>query len=303
MQKPKICIVGPGVVGQATGKVFASHGLDVSFLGGFPEQRKKLIEEGYKSYDLHDLMNGDYDFDITMFTVPTPSAHDGKINLDAVNSASIDLGKRLKGSKNYHLVVVKSTVPPGTTENLCLKNVEEYSGKKLGKDLGACMNPEYLREKTACEDSLNAWLIVIGEWDKKSGDMLSLLYKKFKCPLFRVSIQEAEMQKYVHNLFNAAKISFFNEMREIAKGMGADADKIFQLTAISAEGIWNPMYGIRDRGPFNGSCLPKDTNAFLHWAKAHGHDVTLLQAVIDANKSLIEKLDLEKFDYSVPSRL
>ncbi len=303
MNNPKICIIGPGVVGQATGKVFAAKGYKVAFLGGNIKKIEKLREEGFDAYERGELMDGDYDFDISMLTVPTPTKM-GKINLEAMESAATDLGKRLAKTNKYHLVVVKSTVPPGTTENLVIPLIEKYSGKKVGVDFGACMNPEYLREETSYDDTLNAWIILIGEYDKKSGDILEAVYKdKFKCPINRCKLMEAEMQKYVHNLFNAVKISFYNEMREIAGKIDVDADKIFKYTAISCEGMWNPKYGIRDMGPFQGSCLPKDTRAFYNWATEKGFDAALLKTAIDVNDVFVKRLGLNEFSYEVKNIL
>jgi len=305
MSKPTICIIGPGIVGGATGKVLASKGFDVSFLGGNISKIEKLRKEGYSAYERGDLFSNGYgyDFDISFLTVPTPTRN-GKTDLSAMQQASIDLGKRLKKTKKYHLVVVKSTVPPGTTEKIVIKTIEKYSGKKIGRDFGACMNPEYLREATALQDTLNPWIILIGEYDKKSGDLLASVYEgKFDCPIFRCELHEAEMQKYVHNLFNATKISYFNEMRQVADSIGADADKIFKYAAISCEGMWNPKYGIRNLGPFSGSCLPKDTQAFLHWSKTLGVDIPLLRTVISVNNKLVEKLGLREFSFKTESLL
>jgi len=297
MIKSSVCIVGPGVVGQATGKVLVEKGLRVGFLGVRKEQIEDLRKQGYNAFTKEDIYNGSYDYDITMFTVPTPTAR-GVIDLSILRQTSIDLGKRLKFIKKYHLVVVKSTVPPRTTEGLVTPLIERYSGKKVGKDFGACMNPEYLREKTAYGDTMNPWIILIGEYDKRSGDMLESVYKdKFSCPIYRCTLKEAEMQKYVHNLFNAAKITYFNEMRQIAKHIGVDADKIFKYAVISCEGMWNPNYGIKNRGPFDGSCLPKDTQAFLHWAKVRKFDASLLKAIIDVNNSLTNKLGIHEFNF------
>lgn len=283
---PTICVIGPGIVGQATGKVFAYLGYETVFLGGNPEKTARLKKEGYKAYRRDELFDGSYDFDISFFTVPTPTV-DGKINLTAIESASVDLGKRLKKApKKYKVIVVKSTVPPGTTEEIVIPLLEKYSGRTSGVDFGVCMNPEYLREKTAYEDSLKPWVVVIGELDKKSGDLLEKVYKKFDCPIYRCTLKEAEMQKYVHNLFNSAKISFFNEMRHIGRLVGIDTEKIFKLTALSAEGMWNPKYGIRDMGPFQGSCLPKDTKAFLEWAGKRNIKAELLETVIKVNEKL-----------------
>lgn len=285
--KTKICIIGPGVVGQATGKVFAKMGVETAFLGGNPEKTRELRKQGFAAYSRNDLFDGNYDFDISMLTVPTPTVN-GEINFSAIMSASADLGKRLKlrKKKNYHLVVVKSTVPPGSTETLVAKLVEKNSGLKLDKDFGLCMNPEYLREKTAYQDALNPWVILIGEHDKKSGEILEKVYKKFKCPIFHCALNEAEYQKYVHNLFNSAKITFYNEMRTIGKKYKLNTKKIFQITSLSAEGMWNPKYGIRDFGPFSGSCLPKDTQAFLRWVHKKGVDAHLLKTIVEINENL-----------------
>jgi UDPglucose 6-dehydrogenase len=290
----KICIIGPGVVGQATGKAFIKYGFDTSFLGGNEEKRKKLQKEGYKVFSISELFNGNYNFDVSFLTVPTPTVNK-RINLDYIKKAAIDLGKRLKLSKkDYHLVVVKSTVPPGTTRNIVGKLVEKYSGRRLGKNLGLSMNPEYLREKTALEDAIKPWVILIGEYDKKSGDILENIYKVFKVPIYRCSLEEAEYQKYVHNLFNANKITFFNEMRQVGKKFNFNTDKIFEITCLSCEGLWNAKYGIYDYGPFSGSCLPKDTQAFLNWAKNKKIKLPLLKKVIELNNQLLTKKQINK---------
>lgn len=284
----KICIIGPGVVGQSTGKAFVKFGYETVFLGGNQEKTTKLRAEGYTAFMRENLFNGSYDFDISMLTVPTPTVH-GIVNVEAITSASIDLGKRLRFSKkDYHVVVVKSTVPPGTTENIVAKMIMRHSGRKLGHGFGLCMNPEYLREQTANEDALNPRVILIGQYDEKSGNVLEQVYKKFACPILRCTIKEAEFQKYVHNLFNSSKITFFNEMRQLSKLLDLDTQKIFKITSLSAEGMWNPEYGIRDFGPFSGNCLPKDTQAFLSWAQQYGVDLRLLKTTIEVNELLTE---------------
>lgn len=286
-KKLKIAIVGPGIVGKATGKAFISKGFTVGFIGRSPEQIEKLRNEGFVAHSRTDLTQGDYDYDITMLTVPTPT-NNGKINLDAMELASIDFAKRIKNTKKYCVIVVKSTCPPGTTEDHVIKTIEEYSGKNVGKDFGACMNPEYLREISAYEDSVNPWAIVIGEYDKKSGDLLADAYEAFDCPVYRCSLSEAEMQKYVHNLYNAVKITFYNEMRQIAQNLNLDAEKIFKFTTISSEGMWNAAYGTRNKGAFSGACLPKDTKAFAHFAKRMGMKAEMLESVIAVNDKFKE---------------
>lgn len=281
-KKLKLSIIGSGVVGQATGKGFASKDFNINFIDVNPSIIDKLRDQGFTAN-----LASDYDIpnntDISIFTVPTPTV-DGEIQLNYLKLAAKSLAHRLAKMKNYHLAVVRSTVPPGTTEKI-IKILEKYSGKKAGRDFGVCMNPEYLREASAVEDFANPWIVVIGEFDKRSGDLLEKVYTKFKCPIHRVSLKEAEMQKYVHNLYNAFKITFFNEMRRIAKAIKVDPDNLFELTVKSCEGIWNHKYGTRDFGPFSGACLPKDTQAFLAWAQKKGLEADLLETTIEVNNT------------------
>lgn len=270
------------MVGAATGKGLAQKDLPVTFWGRGQERVDALKKDGYEAYTLEGMRRIPYRFDVSFFTVPTPTVL-GKVDLSDLEETAVELGKRLRESDRYHVVVVKSTVPPGTTENLVIKKIEEYSGKKVGRDFGACMNPEFLREKSAFEDFLNSRLVLIGQYDKKSGDALERIYTHFSFPIKRVTIKEAEMQKYVHNLFNAVKISFFNEMRQACEKIGARADTIFPTVAVSAEGLWNPHYGLKNLGPFSGMCLPKDTQAFLVWAKTNNVPTPILKAAVRAN--------------------
>ncbi len=262
-KKQKICIVGPGFVGQATGHAYIDRGFEVAFIGVVPEQIKKLQDQGLTALLRNDVKDQFQDFDVTFLTVPTPTVND-RIDLSFIESATTDLGKRLKNQKNYHVVVVKSTVLPGTTEKLVIKILEKHSGKKVGIDFGVCMTPEYLRELTSIEDGTNPPVIVIGQYDSRSGDLVAKTYEHFKCPIYRCTLAEAEMQKYVHNLFNATKISFFNEMRFIGQQLGVDNDKMFEITTLSCEGLYRPAYGTKNLGPFVGTCLPKDNQACRH---------------------------------------
>ena len=284
----KLVVIGSGVVGQATGKGFIAMGHEVVFCDINPETLVKLENQGYKvcAPNLLEQKKGVKAF---FLPVSTPTI-DGKIKLDFLESAVANLGGVLKKNDDYCVVVIRSTVPPNTTEGSLIPLLEKYSGKKAGKDFGVCMNPEYLRENSNEEDFKNPWIIVIGELDAKSGEILDGIYGQHDCPIVHTSIKEAEVQKYVHNLFNACKISFFNEMRMVCEAVNVDADKVFDLVAKSAEASRNPKYGIRNFGPYGGSCLPKDTTAFLAWARSElGKSLTLLKAVIKVNEITKEK--------------
>lgn len=276
----KIAVVGGGFVGKATGSGLAKHGNEVTFIDVSDEKVKALREERFEAYTPEEYKQ--ITTDITMFCVPTPTKA-GNIQLDYLKAAVTDFAERLKKHKKYHVAVIRSTVPPYTTRNFVLKTIEKVSGKKAGKDFGLCMQPEYLREKTANEDFARPWFILIGEYDENSGKTLEKLYKPFDAPIQRLKLEEAEFQKYVHNVYNAVKIAFFNELRIAANKEGWDTEAIFRTTAESCEGIWNPLYGLRDYGPFDGSCLPKDTRALLEWADNRKHDFNILKTVIKEN--------------------
>ena len=285
----KLAIIGSGVVGQATGKGFIAIGHDVAFCDINPDVLTKLENQGHQVCLPH-LLEQEKDIEAFFLAIFTPTV-DNEIKLDFLRSAVSNLGAGyLKNNNDYCVVVIRSTVPPGTIEEQLIPILEKHSGKKAGKDFGVCMNPEYLREGSNEEDFKNPWIITIGELDARSGETLEKIYGSRECPIVRTSLREVEMQKYVHNIFNACKISFFNEMRMVCEAVNVDADKVFELVAKSAEGSWNQKYGIRNLGPYSGSCLPKDTTAFLSWARKNlAHPMPLLKAVIRVNEIFKEK--------------
>ncbi len=276
----KIAVAGAGFVGGATGRGLAKHKNHVVFIDVDRNKVAALIKDGFEAYLPEKYRK--ITTDVTMLAVPTPT-NGNSAELKHIKNAVTAFGLRLANHKKYHVVVIRSTVPPGTTRGFVLPLIESVSGKKVGKDFGLVMQPEYLREATAAEDFERPWFILIGAYDKKSGDVIEKLYRPFDVAIERCSIEEAEIQKYVHNVYNAVKIAFFNEMRIAVKSKGWDAEKIFLATAQSCEGIWNPIYGLRDYGPFDGSCLPKDASALLNWGARNKLKLGILKAVIEEN--------------------
>jgi len=276
----KIAVVGSGFVGSATGKGLSKHGNKITFIDVVPEKLAQLREEGFEAFSPEEYPA--ITTDVTMFCVPTPTQGD-KIQMTYIKAAVEQFAERLKNHNGYHVAVIRSTVPPKTTRKFVLPLIEKVSGKKAGKDFGLCMQPEYLREVTAEQDYARPWFQLIGEYDERSGDVLEKILRKFDAPIERMSLEEAEFQKYVHNVYNAVKIAFFNEMRVIGNKEGWNTDAVFRATAESCEGIWNPMYGLRDFGPFDGSCLPKDTRALLQWGDTMGYDLGILRSVVVEN--------------------
>lgn len=283
----KIAIIGSGVVGQATGRGLLSLGHDITFCDINPLVLEKLEKSGLKTCHMENLDGKEYE--MFLLSVFTPTI-DEKVDLRFLFSAVASVGKAIKNKRDYSVMTMRSTVPPGTLEDQFIPALERFSGKKAGKDFGVCMNPEFLREKSAEKDFKNPWVVVMGCLDRKSEQIMDELYESIDCPKIHLSLKEAEMMKYVHNLWNANKISFFNEMRMVSEVKGIDADKIFGAVILSAEASWNKEYGIKNFGPFGGTCLPKDTLGFLTWARENlGKRLPLLESVIKVNEAVKEK--------------
>jgi UDPglucose 6-dehydrogenase len=296
-----IFVVGAGIVGRSTGKGLIKKGYDIIFVDKNPKIIRSLKDSGYRAYKPGDLDFHGVIANTSMFCVDTPlssqSSNNQKgIDLDNICSAVSTYAQWLReikinsqnGDKFYHLIVVRSTVPPGTTRRILLPLIEKHSGLRVGEDFGLCMQPEFLRTVSAEEDFLHPRATVIGEYDSRSGDSLEKIYSSFEGEKIRVSLDMAEFMKLVHNYFNAAKISFSNEMWLLGQNIGLDANTALQLAAKTAEGLWNPSYGLIGGQPFGGHCLPKDTQGFERFAQANKAHTPILSAVINVNKQMEE---------------
>jgi UDPglucose 6-dehydrogenase len=281
MQSSRIFIVGSGVVGSATGEGFLAAGHEVTFIDTSAARVRELQARGHDVRTEMDLSDEPDSF--IFLTLPTP--HAGyEYDLRAFTAGSTSVGKALKASPARHTVVVRSTVPPGTTEGLVKTVLEENSGMVAGEGFALASNPEFLRAVSAAEDFKNPWMTVIASRDPQTVERLLSPFggdmRTFGNPA------EAEFVKCAHNIFNAAKISFWNEMWLVAQKVGLDLDPIAATVAKSAEGSINPQYGIRGGFPYGGVCLPKDTCGFLGYADGVGVDMPLLRAVVEVNEHL-----------------
>ncbi len=296
----QISIIGVGYVGLVTATCLAELGHNVTCVDvvkekideinraeppiyeeGLDDLLKKNIKRNLKATtDLNDAVMGS---DISFICVGTPDKSDGSggVDLKYIKSAAIGIGKILQETKDYHVVTVKSTVPPGTTDSLVIPLLEKYSGKKVDKDFGVCMNPEFLREGKAIHDFMNPDRIVIGESDERAGNVLYELYGGFNCPKLRVSLKTAEMIKYTSNAFLAMKVSFIGEMGNICKNLGIDVYDV-------ANGIgYDSRIGhkfLRAGCGWGGSCFGKDVRAIIAKAREVNCKPVLLEGVIKANE-------------------
>lgn len=288
-----------GYVGLTSGMTFAKHGfrsicttttpskadnlnngIPPFYEPGLEDLVREMVEKGllYGSTSNIDAVKQS---DVTFICVGTPSQTDGSADLSSVQASARDIGLALKEKDDYHVVVSKSTIPPGTTEKLILPNVEKHSGKKVGLDFGLCMNPEFLRQGKAVHDSLNPDRIIIGEFDKKSGDALENIYKDYDCPKMRCDIRTAELIKYAANSLLATKITFANEFSRICEKFKVDVYEV--MNGVGLDFRINPRFLNAGCG-FGGSCFPKDVNAIVALAKKIGVDTPLLDAVLYTNE-------------------
>jgi len=303
----EIVIIGSGVVGTATGKGFAQHGHPVRFVDVNPARVEALRAEGYRAGSTIDLPDTPA---FIFLTLPTP--HVGhRYDLTAFTTGTGQVGDALKGAEAFHTVVVRSTVPPGTSAGLVGPLLEERSGKKVDEDFGLGSNPEFLRAASALEDFLFPWMTIVGSTSRSTVERLRDLLAPFGGELRTFDNPAAsEFVKCAHNIYNATKISFWNEMWRVSQTMGLDSDAIASTVARSAEGSINPGYGIRGGAPYGGACLPKDTKGFLGFAATLGVEMPLLEAVVEVNDTLERDLaeatggplvDLTQMDAPAPA--
>ncbi|MCK4332728.1 MAG: UDP-glucose/GDP-mannose dehydrogenase family protein [Thermoplasmatales archaeon] len=299
MEKIRIAVLGMGYVGLASGMAYAKHGFKTICTTTTPSKAKNLnkgnppfyepeLEELVKEMVEKGMLSGSTnnieaikESDVTFICVGTPSLPDGSADLSAVKDTAKDIGTVLKNKDDYHVVVTKSTIVPGTTKNLVLPIVEKYSNGKVGRDFGLCMNPEFLRQGQAVHDSLNPDRIVIGEYDKKSGDVLERIYSGYDCPKMRCEIKAAELIKYAANSLLATKITFANEFSRISEKFNIDVYKV--MKGVGLDFRINPMFLNAGCG-FGGSCFPKDVNAIVALSKKIGAETPLLDAVLYTNE-------------------
>jgi UDPglucose 6-dehydrogenase len=304
----KISFIGMGYVGLCTAVCFANKGLQTivstkdpgkikMVKKGIPPfyepQLEGLLKKAIKTKNLTAVVGRKQailESDISYITVGTPSQPDGSVDLSLVEETSKEIGEALKEKTDGHLIVVKSTVPPGTTEDLVKKNIEKRSGKTCGRDFQLCFNPEFLREGNAIYDTLNPDYVVIGEFDKKSGDTLEQVCKQFYSkntpPTIRTNLPTSELIKYANNAFLATKISFINTFANVCEKIPrADVTKVAE--AIGKDHRINPYFLNAGLG-WGGSCFPKDVKAFIAFSKRLGYDPILVQATSKANEDQIK---------------
>ena len=304
----KVAIIGLGFVGLSLASVLASKGVPVI---GIDSNKEKIssISQGKspifepklektlkfalkKSLTISDNIESALNNSTLIFvTVGTPLTKSGKIDLSMIKDVSKKIGKTLKKINSFKVIIIKSTVIPGTTQNIVKNILEKESGKKSGTHFGLITNPEFLREGTVIHDTVNPHMIVIGGNDSKSVSLVTKFYKKFykqKIPFIKTNPNSAELIKYANNTFLATKISFINQISNICQNLpDTNVEDIAKAIGL------DPRIGSQflKAGPgFGGSCLPKDLKSIISFSSEIGIDPILLKAVQKTNLLQVDKV-------------
>jgi len=301
-----ISIFGLGYVGSVSAGCLARNGHRV--IGVDPNETKvRLINDGRSpviekdidaiigraandgllsaTTDAHEALSAT---DLSIICVGTPSQANGSLDLTYVRSACEEIGRVLAVKDSFHVIVMRSTMLPGTMRHTVIPALERYSGKSAGVDFGVCNNPEFLREGSAVYDYDNPPKTVIGETDARSGDLLASLYAQLDAPMIRTDVATAEMVKYADNVWHALKVSFANEIGNVSKSVGIDGHDVMDIFCQDTK-LNLSRYYLKPGFAFGGSCLPKDVRALSYMARSLDLEVPVIDSILDSNRVQIEK--------------
>jgi GDP-mannose 6-dehydrogenase len=301
-----ISVFGLGYVGSVSAACFAHKGnrvigvdlnrskVDALNAGKSPivEARlDELIDEGHKACCLRattDARVAVLETEISLLCVGTPSQRNGKLDLTGVARVCEQIGEALREKKDFHWVVLRSTVLPGTTDSVVVPTLEKASGKKAGMDFGVCFHPEFLREGSAIADFFEPTFTVLGTFADSNTNVLRELYHWAPGKLFETSATTAEMVKYVCNAYHAVKVGFANEIGTLCREMHVDTQAVTEIFLSDTRLNVSQAY-LRPGFAFGGSCLPKDVRALTYRAKELDLKLPLLEALMPSNVAHIER--------------
>jgi GDP-mannose 6-dehydrogenase len=302
----KISIFGLGYVGAVSAGCLARDGhrvigvdpnqtkVDLINAGNTPVIEKdigEIIRQGVSAGLLRatrDVGEAVLASEMSLICVGTPSQDNGSLDLRYVRTVCEEIGAALREKDDFHVVVARSTMLPGSMRSLVIPVLEEGSGKTAGTGFGVCNNPEFLREGTAVYDYFHPPKTVIGETDARSGDALAELYAQLDAPLVRTSVETAEMVKYTDNVWHALKVGFANEIGNICKAVGIDGHEVMDIFCKDTKLNLSPYY-MKPGFAFGGSCLPKDVRALTYKARTLDINTPILSAILPSNQQQIEK--------------
>ena len=301
-----VSIFGLGYVGTVTAACLAHKGnrvtgvdLSAAKVEAMDSGRSPIVEpavadlitECQKACRLHattDSHKAVLETEISFLCVGTPSMRNGKLDLGHIGPVCEEIGQALRKKDTFHLIVLRSTVLPGTAETIVVPTLEKASGKKLGKDFGVCVNPEFMREGTAVADFLEPSITIIGASEAAHSRILREVYSWVPGKVFETSFRSAEMVKYVCNSWHAVKVAFANEVGTLAKSLGVDAEAVVEIFCADTKLNIAPTY-LKPGFAFGGSCLPKDVRALNYRAKELDLDLPLFESVLPSNNAHLDR--------------
>jgi GDP-mannose 6-dehydrogenase len=301
----KVSVFGLGYVGCVSAASFAGDGHQVVGVDVNPDKvaainegRSPIVEPGLDvllsrcmSEGLlratTDTADAVHDSDVSLLCVGTPSRKNGSLDLSYLEGVSEQVGTALKDKSSYHVVVVRSTVLPGTTHGVIIPLLERASGKKYGDGFGVSVNPEFLREGTALKDFRKPPLTLVGHNHAADASGTIALYQAIDAPLISTSIRVAEMMKYTSNTWHALKVVFANEIGNVCKKLDIDSHEVMDIFCRD-EKLNLSSYYLKPGFAFGGSCLPKDVRALQYRAKELDVDLPLISQILPSNKAQIQ---------------
>jgi len=301
----KVSVFGLGYVGSVSAASFAADdhtvvGVDVNAdkVASLNQGRSPIVEKGLEELIRDNAANGRLrattstadairETGLSLICVGTPSRRNGSLDLTYLERVAEQIGEALKDKDAYHVVVVRSTVLPGTTHDVVIPALERTSGKKYGTGFGVTVNPEFLREGTAIHDFRNPPLTLVGHNYQSDAEPTKALYAKVDAPIETTTIRTAEMMKYASNTWHALKVTFANEIGNVCKRVGIDSHEVMDIFCKDHK-LNLSSYYMKPGFAFGGSCLPKDVRALQYRAKEVDLDMPVIQAILGSNQLQIQ---------------
>lgn len=301
-----ISVFGLGYVGCVSAAALAADGhrvvgVDVNAdkVGSVNEGRSPIVEPGLDALVRDSVASGRLrattdtvqairDSHVSLICVGTPSRRNGSLDLSYLARVSEEIGEAIRDKPDYHVVVVRSTVLPGTTHTVVIPTLESRSGKEYGKGFGVAVNPEFLREGTALRDFRHPPLTLVGHNHSADAAGAIGLYENVDAPLVSTSIKVAEMMKYASNTWHAVKVCFANEIGAVCKQLGVDSHDVMDIFCRDTKLNLSPYY-LKPGFAFGGSCLPKDVRALQYRSKELDVEAPLIESVMRSNAAQVQR--------------